>query len=45
MTYPLDAGKGGYVMHGGGTPYSRREWQVRARVLGGWLVPLGLPPT
>lgn len=28
-TYPLDAGKGGYVMHGGGSPYSRREWQVR----------------
>ncbi|PRW57248.1 galactose mutarotase [Chlorella sorokiniana] len=28
VTYPLDAGKGGYVMHGGGTPYTRREWQV-----------------
>lgn len=28
VTYPLDAGKGGYTMHGGGSPYSRREWQV-----------------
>lgn len=37
-TYPLDAGKGGYVMHGGGSPYSRREWQVRCRARhGGWL--------
>ncbi len=30
VTYPLEAGKGGYVMHGGGTPFTRREWEVVA---------------
>lgn len=30
VTYPLDAGKGGYVMHGGGINFSRREWEVVA---------------
>ena len=30
VTYPLAAGKGGYVMHGGGAPFSRREWEVVA---------------
>lgn len=44
VTHPLDAGKGGYVMHGGATPYSRREWQVRMQALAGWLAFLGWKP-